>query len=200
MRAAGADRRTRGDGQCFDRGGSRSRILYGGGSESTAAGGGRVFAGSDDRADGESLSGGARRRTRGRGLNLMIEVKLNPGEGPDRTTNLEWLAATGMGGSAMGPVSGITPRRYHGALTAAIKPPLGRYTLVSKLEETLVAGGERFELGANRFPGTVNPRGFELLESFRLDPFPVWRYRAGGFLVTKRLFMPHGSNTDRKSV
>ena len=125
----------------------------------------------------------------------MIEVQLAPGEGPDRTTNLEWLETNGIGGFAMGTVSGINTRRYHGTLTAAIKPPLGRCTLVSKLEETLVAGGERYELGANRFAGAVHPRGYDLLESFRLNPFPVWTYRVGRHVVTKRLFMPHGSNT-----
>jgi predicted glycogen debranching enzyme len=77
----------------------------------------------------------------------------------------------------------------------AARPPLGRLTLVSKIEETIIIAGERYELGANRFPGKIHPRGFEFLEEFRLDPFPVWHYRVGGRRLTKRLFMPHGKNS-----
>ena len=35
-----------------------------------------------------------------------------------------------------------------GLLTAALPSPVGRYVLLSKLEETLVVHGERFELCA----------------------------------------------------
>src|SRR5690606_13411166 len=43
--------------------------------------------------------------------------------------------------------------------------------------------------------GKIHPRGFEFIEEFRLDPFPMWRYRIGGRRLTKRLFMPHGKNS-----
>jgi len=32
---------------------------------------------------------------------------------------------------------GLNTRRYHGLLLAAIKPPVGRVVLLSKLEETI---------------------------------------------------------------
>ena len=41
-------------------------------------------------------------------------------------------------------------------LIAATKPPVGRMLMVSKFEETLVVGGERFDLSANEYPG-VDP-------------------------------------------
>ena len=106
----------------------------------------------------------------------------------------EWLETNGIGGFASGTISGANMRRYHGILTAATKPPLGRVTMVSKLEETVVIDGEPFELSANQYPGSVHPRGFQYLTSFRLDPFPVWTYALGSFEVEKRLFMPHGRN------
>jgi predicted glycogen debranching enzyme len=125
----------------------------------------------------------------------MIRVPLSDNRSRERAASLEWLETNGLGGFAMGTVSGISTRRYHGILTAAARPPLGRLTLVSKIEETIIIAGERYELGANRFPGKIHPRGFEFLEEFRLDPFPVWRYRVGGRRLTKRLFMPHGKNS-----
>ena len=125
----------------------------------------------------------------------MIEL------GPDICTNFEsatsreWLETNGIGGFACGTVSGALSRRYHSLLTAATKPPLGRIATVSKFEETLIIDGQRFELSANRYPGTIDPRGFEYLRSFRLDPFPIWRYEVGGTVIEERTFMVHGSNT-----
>lgn len=106
----------------------------------------------------------------------------------------EWLETNGIGGFASGTLSGANTRRYHGILTAATRPPLGRLTVVSKLEETVTADGEAFELSSNQYPGNVHPRGFEYLQSFRLDPFPVWTYTVAGVEIEKRLFMPHGRN------
>ena len=107
----------------------------------------------------------------------------------------EWLETNGIGGFASSTIWGMNTRRYHGLLTAATKPPVGRMVLLSKLEETLVVDGNRFELAVNRYPGVLYPRGFEYLVSFRLDPFPVFRYQAGGAEIEKTVFMVHGENT-----
>jgi predicted glycogen debranching enzyme len=109
----------------------------------------------------------------------------------------EWLETNGLGGFASATVSGIHTRRYHGLLTAATKPPVGRVLLLSKFEETLIVGGQRFELSANRYPdGVIHPQGYVLLADFRLDPFPVFVYRTpDGIEVEKRVFMVHGQNT-----
>ena len=109
-------------------------------------------------------------------------------------TSREWLETNGIGGFASGTISGANTRRYHGILTAATEPPLGRITMVSKVEETVSIDGESFELSSNQYPGKVHPRGFEFLTSFRLDPFPIWTYSLPGVEVEKRLFMPHGTN------
>lgn len=106
----------------------------------------------------------------------------------------EWLETNGIGGFASGTIAGSNSRRYHGLLTAAMKPPLGRLTFVSKIEETLTVDGEAFELSSNQYPESVAPRGFEYLTSFRLDPFPTWTYAIGGIEIEKRVFMVHGRN------
>src|SRR5689334_4101314 len=48
----------------------------------------------------------------------------------------EWLETNGLGGFASSTVAGINTRRYHGLLTAATMPPVGRVVLLSKMEET----------------------------------------------------------------
>jgi len=110
-------------------------------------------------------------------------------------TSREWLETNGIGGFASGTISGANTRRYHGLLTAATKPPLGRITMVSKIEETVTIDGEEFELSANQYPGAVSPRGYQYLASFRLDPFPIWTYSLGKVDVEKRIFMLNGQNT-----
>ena len=85
-------------------------------------------------------------------------------------------------------------RRYHGLLVAATRPEQ-RTVLLSRLDETIHLAGESFDLGCNRFPGTVSPRGFEHLASFHKDLFPVFEYEAGGVRLRKTVAAVAGENT-----
>jgi predicted glycogen debranching enzyme len=41
----------------------------------------------------------------------------------------------------------------------------------------------------NHYPGAIHPRGYRYLEEFRLAPWPIWRYRLGGLILTRTLFI-----------
>jgi len=107
----------------------------------------------------------------------------------------EWLETNGIGGFSSSTVIGLNTRRYHGLLTAATKPPVGRFVLLSKLEETLVIDGRRYELSANQYPGVIYPQGFNYQTDFRLDPFPIFTYEIEGLRLEKIVFMVQGENT-----
>ena len=107
----------------------------------------------------------------------------------------EWLETNGLGGFSSSTIIGLNTRRYHGLLTAATKPPVGRMVLLSKLEETLMMGGRRFDLSANQYPGVIHPQGYQHLKTFRLDPFPIFTYRINGVEIEKTVFMVAGENT-----
>lgn len=107
----------------------------------------------------------------------------------------EWLETNGLGGYASSTVTGLNSRRYHGLLVAATSPPVGRMVLLSKLEESLIIGGQRFDLSENRYPGTIHPNGRQYLKSFRLDPFPIFTYEINGVELKKTVFMVYESNT-----
>ncbi len=107
----------------------------------------------------------------------------------------EWLETNGLGGFAASTVIGLNTRRYHGLLTAATRPPVGRLVLLSKLEETLVLGDQPFDLSVNQYPGAVHPQGYRYLRQFRLDPFPVFTYEVEGVEIEKSVFIVHGENT-----
>jgi len=113
----------------------------------------------------------------------------------DTAASREWLETNGLGGFSSSTIIGLNTRRYHGLLTAATKPPVGRIVMLSKLEETLVIDGRRYELSTNQYPGAVHPQGFQKQTSFRLDPFPVFTYEVDGLRLEKSVFMVQGQNT-----
>jgi len=121
--------------------------------------------------------------------------------GPETLTDLaassarEWIETNGIGGYASSTIAGVNTRRYHGLLVAAVRPPVGRMVLLSKMEETLVAGDARYDLSVNRYPGVVHPAGHRYLAGFRQDPFPVWTYRAADIEIDKSVFCIQGENT-----
>lgn len=112
----------------------------------------------------------------------------------ERAAGIEWLETNGLGGWAGTTVAGAHSRRYHGLLVAAT-PAQGRTVLLSRLDEILHLGGDSYELGCNRFPGTVAPQGFQYLTSFRQDLFPVFEYEAGGIRLRKTVAAVDGENT-----
>src|SRR5215510_12007659 len=107
----------------------------------------------------------------------------------------EWLETNGIGGFSSSTICGLNTRRYHGLLTAATKPPVGRFVLLSKLEETLSIDGRRFELSANQYPNVIHPQGFNYQTGFCLDPFPRFTYEIEGVRLNKSVFMVQGENT-----
>lgn len=100
---------------------------------------------------------------------------------------LEWVIPHGTGGSSSGTACGANARRAHALLTAA--GAHGRLTtLLLKVDERLRAPSATYELGCNAQPGfTARPTGHLLLESFTLDPWPRWTWRAGGIVLEKAL-------------
>jgi predicted glycogen debranching enzyme len=112
----------------------------------------------------------------------------------ERALSLEWLETNGIGGFASATICGANTRRYHGLLTAALHPPVGRAVLLSKIEETVWVGERAFEISVNRYPGAVYPQGHRWLKEFRLDPLPTFVYELDGVALEKRVFMPDGEN------
>ena len=118
----------------------------------------------------------------------------------DAALRREWLETNGLGGFASSTIVGLNTRRYHGLLVAALKPPVGRFVLLSKLEETLIIDGQAFELSANRYPGVVHPQGFRYLKQFRLDPFPVFTYEIEGIEIEKAGIHASWREQHRRSI
>lgn len=109
----------------------------------------------------------------------------------------EWLVTNGIGGFASGTIAGVLTRRYHGLLIAALKPPLDRTLLTTKLDESVRYGEDVYPLSTNRWAdGIVGPHGYRQIERFFLEgTVPVWRYACGDAILEKRVWMEQGENT-----
>ena len=115
----------------------------------------------------------------------------------DAAEKREWLVTNGIGGFASGTVAGLLTRRYHGLLIAALKPPLGRTLLATKMDETVTYDGIQYSLYTNRWAGgTVDPHGYRHIESFHLEgTIPVWEFACADAILEKRIWMQQGANT-----
>ena len=104
----------------------------------------------------------------------------------------EWLETNGTGAFAMGTAAGVNTRRYHALLVATLNPPVERYVLLSRVEETVVFGDKMYQLGAAQYPGVAPTRGFEYLAEFRSSPCATWVFQLGDARLEKQVYLIAG--------
>lgn len=116
--------------------------------------------------------------------------------------SIEWLEPDGFGGFASGTPSGERTRRYHGLLSAAQEPPIGRVMLVNAVEASIeIDGGAPCALSTHRYAsgerhgsGVLHPDGASRIVAFTADPMPKWTFEVeGGLRVEHELFVVPGS-------
>ncbi len=112
----------------------------------------------------------------------------------EKASTKEWLETNGLGGWASSTICGTNTRNYHGMFVIATKPPVGRIVALSKLEETIVVGTNRFELQANQFPGSICDSGLKNFTKFTQGLFPVFHYTIGEIEIEKTIAAIHGKD------
>jgi predicted glycogen debranching enzyme len=113
----------------------------------------------------------------------------------ERLLTREWLLSNGLGGYASGTVAGVSTRRYHGLLVAAL--PVGRVMMLNHLTESFaLPDGRTVTIGEeDRVGGALNLHVDNLAE-FRLETgLPVWCYVFGDVEIERRLVVPHRQNS-----
>jgi predicted glycogen debranching enzyme len=107
----------------------------------------------------------------------------------------EWLLPNGLGGFAMGTVSGIATRRYHGLLVAAVEPPTHRMVLLAAIDATVQADGQAIGISSNQYPGAIYPEGYHYLRSFSCtDRSARWVFRGPDIEIERLLIVHQGQN------
>lgn len=111
----------------------------------------------------------------------------------------EWIVTNGLGGYASASLAGATTRCYHGLLVAAIRPPVERIVMVTKVDEEItLVNGQLLKLGTNEYQGgAIDPQGYSSLESVVLEgDIPCFTYQLSETLtLEKRIWMEYGQNT-----
>jgi predicted glycogen debranching enzyme len=124
----------------------------------------------------------------------MIELTREDLDNFEYAIGAEWLETNGLGGFASSTVLGINTRKYHALLNVARKPPVDRVVMVSRVDETVTVGGEKYDISASEYEAAVYPTGYKYLESVRIDPFPIFTYDVGGVKIEKSVFMVYGKD------
>ena len=124
----------------------------------------------------------------------MIELTREDLDNFEYAIGAEWLETNGLGGFASSTVLGINTRKYHALLNVAQNPPVDRAVMVSRVDETVTVGSEKYDISASEYEAAVYPTGYKYLESVRLDPFPIFTYEVGGVRIEKSVFMVYGEN------
>lgn len=127
-----------------------------------------------------------------------LQCSLDPYDESEKFVRTEWLVTNGLGGYSSSSISGITTRKYHGLLVAALLPPFGRTVMFNHLaEQVIFPDGERYWMGCEeRGQGTFHLEAMKNLKEFYLeDGMPVWVFEIRGLLIEKRLLLIHFQNT-----
>src|SRR5258706_13027910 len=125
----------------------------------------------------------------------MLQLNKSILQNYDEAIQNEWLETNGLGGWSSSTIIGCNTRRYHGLLVAAIVPPAERMALVSRLDETIIIGNEKYELGTNNYGTVIQPNGYQYLTSFTKEFFPEFIYEVNGIKLKKTIGMIHGETT-----
>ena len=126
-----------------------------------------------------------------------VQLGWRRGEATENLITREWLITYALGGYASGSLAGVSTRRFHGILIAALRAPLGRTMMFNHLEEVVSGLGICYRLSADEYgKREVSWPEPDFLEEFVLERgLPVWRYSKNGIRIEKRTVMPHVQNT-----
>ena len=117
----------------------------------------------------------------------FTKEKLNVDEGLKK----EWLITNGVGGFASSTILGANTRKYHGLLIAPLTPPARRYLILSKLDESITIGNNKYDIYTNVGENYIS-QGFKYQVSFEKDYFPNFKYEVEDLKISKTICMEQG--------
>ena len=103
----------------------------------------------------------------------------------------EWLITNGLGGFASSTIIGANTRKYHGLLIAPLTPPARRHLILSKVDESIFIGDNKYDLYTNVGENYIS-QGYKYQTSFENDNFPTYKYEIQGVEISKTICMKKG--------
>jgi len=103
----------------------------------------------------------------------------------------EYLVTNGRGGYASSSVLNCHTRKYHGLLIVerrGIKTPS---LILSKCDVSVLVEKKEFRLSTHKFPNVYFPLGYQLIDSFTMEIYPITEFRFGDVVLTESILMPY---------
>ena len=106
--------------------------------------------------------------------------------GLDKGLKNEWIITNGIGGYASSTIIGANTRKYHGLLVSPLSAPGRRYLILSKLDESIILDGRKYDLYTNVCKNYIS-QGFNYLESFQKEILPVFKYKVEDTEINEKI-------------
>lgn len=122
----------------------------------------------------------------------MAFLKFNKSELVNLSYSLkrEILCASKTGAYCNTSILTCNTRKYHGLLAVTLDRFGGdKFLLLSALDESLVVGGKKFNLGIHCYGDVYEPRGHKYIVDFSADPIPQITYKVGDIVFRKSLLL-----------
>lgn len=107
----------------------------------------------------------------------------------------EWIITNGLGGYAASTDKGFNTRRYHGMLIAPMNPPGLRKLVLSKVDESIEIGSEKYNLYSNKTRNSSITQGEKYLKRFQKDIIPIYTYKIKNVVIEKSVCLLYRKNT-----
>ena len=107
----------------------------------------------------------------------------------------EWVLTNGLGGYAGSSVLGAHNRTHQAYLIACLRPPVSRYVVFSKTNESFVQGGQQYDLATAMHFDHQIADGYKYLEAFDYDGTVCFTYKAGALTIKKYITLVQRENT-----
>ncbi len=124
----------------------------------------------------------------------------------------EWIVINAVGGYAYSTIATCNTRKYHGLLTVNLEEPVGRYVLLSTLDESICIKNKECFLSTHQYHAQCKdtdlsegnshcsesitfPKGYKSSQLFKLATHPRFEYTLGTAKVTREILMLHEKNT-----
>ena len=105
----------------------------------------------------------------------------------------EWLLTNGIGGYAMSTLVGANTRKYHGLLVAALGNYLERFLVLSKINEVVEIGDNKYSISTNECHNYIE-KGYVYQDVFEKKILPEFLYDVEGVKIVKKIAMLYGEN------
>lgn len=122
----------------------------------------------------------------------MAYLKFNKAELVNLSYSLkrEIICANEAGAYCNTSIVTCNTRRYHGLLALTLDRFGGdRFMMLSSLDESIVVGGQQFNLGIHCYGDVYEPRGHKYVVDFEADPVTRITYKIGDIVIRKSLLL-----------